>query len=63
MAVINVGDVVQLKSGGPKMVAKNSANAGDYVTCEWFDGKQVKQRDFTPELLIKVDSAEGDVPS
>ena len=49
---LKVGDVVQLKSGGPSMTI---ANIGDYTSsgggkegayCVWFDGKEKKSAVF-----------------
>lgn len=52
-----VGDVVQLKSGSPKMTA---IKVGDNlkheptVWCDWFDGTDKKHGTFPPEALDKV---------
>jgi uncharacterized protein YodC (DUF2158 family) len=51
---ISVGDVVQLKSGGPKMTVEVCDKYGP-ATCAWFDsaGKHNKQ-DFVAVTLCKV---------
>lgn len=36
------GDVVRLKSGGPKMTVVNTPN-GNLVECMWFDSKNERQ--------------------
>lgn len=45
------GDVVKLKSGGPKMTVAKIDNDGS-VDCEWFDEKNIPQvRAFTATSL------------
>lgn len=54
----SAGDVVVLKSGGPKMTVKGAGdNAyGRYVvTCNWFIEGVLKQDTFSPEVLKKAD--------
>ena len=47
------GEVVQLKSGGPKMTVENIAHGK--VFCQWFDENNNLQRNmFAPESLEKV---------
>lgn len=46
------GDVVQLKSGGPKMTVKWVQEGEAY--CEWFDNKETKGHAFDPRQLEKV---------
>lgn len=51
----NVGDIVQLKSGGPKMtVEKIGAESYDrsQVYCTWFSGSKHAQNDFNPDTLV-----------
>jgi uncharacterized protein YodC (DUF2158 family) len=48
-----VGDVVQLKSGGPQMTVKFLD--GDDVICMWFDGKRTLDERFPAETLAKYD--------
>jgi uncharacterized protein YodC (DUF2158 family) len=48
-----VGEVVQLKSGGPKMTVQNIQ--GNEVWCTWFDEQKKPQRHwFAPEMLEKA---------
>jgi uncharacterized protein YodC (DUF2158 family) len=60
MDEIKVGDVVQLKSGGPDMTVED---VGDYtmttgltdgVKCTWFDGKKTATQVFGRQSLVKV---------
>lgn len=46
------GDVVQLKSGGPKMTVKSTAEG--HAWCEWFDGSSPMLRKFAMVTLLKV---------
>jgi uncharacterized protein YodC (DUF2158 family) len=47
------GDVVQLKSGGPKMTVTEIElfNGKPVVYCSWFVGTKQEKSDFTPEAL------------
>lgn len=47
------GDVVMLKSGGPKMTvfALNAGISGDEVRCHWFVDGVVKSGNFKQEQL------------
>jgi uncharacterized protein YodC (DUF2158 family) len=57
-----VGDVVQLKSGGPKMTI---AEIGDFgmgygdsetkARCLWFEGTKQREALFVPQTLSKVE--------
>ena len=59
----NVGDVVQLKSGGPLMTVNGTGDdsmTGEFkVYCTWFDqkGKQT-QSTFVPDVLNREDSGD-----
>ena len=49
-----IGDVVQLKSGGPQMTIKDigAYETGDkYVKCVWFVGTETSWENFSPEVL------------
>jgi uncharacterized protein YodC (DUF2158 family) len=56
-----VGDIVKLKSGGPKMTIEKfgtvNSNNADGIHCVWFDNvqgdEQLKSGKFIPETLIK----------
>ena len=47
------GDVVSLKSGGPKMtvVELGQQNSKLVVRCDWFAGTEVKHGTFPPDSL------------
>jgi uncharacterized protein YodC (DUF2158 family) len=55
------GDIVQLKSGGPKMTVRFydqnfGGSESDDVLCEWFDAKaELKYAKFNQESLNLVD--------
>lgn len=49
MNQFNVGDVVQLNSGGPKMTVTELA--GDQVWCMWFEGPKQQQAIFAVNAL------------
>jgi uncharacterized protein YodC (DUF2158 family) len=49
-----VGDVVQLRSGGPKMTIKNQVNSIDWHV-EWFSGNQLNTGTFNSNSLVPVD--------
>lgn len=54
-----VGDVVQLKSGGPKMTIEDIGNysfAGTEIKakCVWFEGTKQKEGVFAPATLMKA---------
>src|SRR5678809_1085751 len=41
-----VGDLVQLKSGGPAMTVYEVSRSGLHVKCQWFDGAKLEEGDF-----------------
>ena len=52
-----VGDVVQLKSGGPKMTVTQVGNHeiyGPTVWCAWFVGTKKENDTFPPGSLAKA---------
>jgi uncharacterized protein YodC (DUF2158 family) len=53
---IKAGDVVQLKSGGPKMTVSQTGNLAmtkkPAVWCDWFEGTKKISSTFAPETLI-----------
>jgi uncharacterized protein YodC (DUF2158 family) len=44
-----VGQIVQLKSGGPKMTVQ--AVSADSVTCSWFDKASLRDGTFKADML------------
>lgn len=47
-----IGDVVQLKSGGPLMTVVDDGYAAGAVLCYWFVGlESVSEKIFRPEAL------------
>lgn len=49
-----VGDIVQLKSGGPKMTVTDDESVGGFVRCSWFAGAKLNHGAFTPDALLLV---------
>jgi uncharacterized protein YodC (DUF2158 family) len=49
------GDVVELKSGGPKMTVSQAGKAAisgrPMILCDWFDGQKKMRDSFPPESL------------
>lgn len=51
----NVGDIVELKSGGPRMTVKSlPTEAGSQYTCQWFAGKKLEQGHFPEDSIQAV---------
>jgi uncharacterized protein YodC (DUF2158 family) len=52
------GDVVQLKSGGPKMTVTTVTKRGgrELVICSWFDGAKQTSGTFAQEALQTANS-------
>jgi uncharacterized protein YodC (DUF2158 family) len=51
-----VGDVVQLKSGGPNMTISGFYNQNENsMTCTWFCSCEIRISNFPPEALIKIE--------
>lgn len=51
MASFKVGDIVQLKSGGPQMTVADANLATGEVQCKWFTGGKLNVGYFPPEAL------------
>lgn len=45
------GDIVQLKSGGPKMTIEDDKVYGGNVTVVWFAGSKMETKNVDPESL------------
>ncbi|MEG3156306.1 YodC family protein [Lysobacter zhanggongensis] len=54
-AAFSVGDIVQLKSGGPEMTVQTAPdNAYGSYKCQWFAGKKLEAGHFPPDSLRSV---------
>lgn len=56
---LKVGDVVQLKSGGPKMTIEGIGKYGlggskEQAKCTWFAGAERQSSVFDIEALVKI---------
>ena len=63
MGKFNEGDVVQLKSGGPKMTVKTIRDDeddfyGGDVYCQWFSGSKLQDGYFKPHSLDKEEETD-----
>ena len=53
MAKFKEGEIVKLKSGGPKMTVQDFFD--DSCRCQWFTGSELGEGIFIQESLIKVE--------
>jgi len=62
MARFEVGDVVQLRSGGPTMTVQEVMEIGGHVRCQWFVEGELRSGIFHPRSLHGVawDEEEGE---
>ena len=51
MEDFEIGHVVQLRSGGPKMTV-HSLISDEEVHCQWFEGQEIHEENF-PKVLVK----------
>ena len=53
------GDVVQLKSGGPKMTIQDISEHedGNVLYCKWFIGKELGEGHFESVSLVKAEES------
>ncbi|HYF47871.1 MAG TPA: DUF2158 domain-containing protein [Planctomycetota bacterium] len=51
MAVFKEGDLVQLKSGGPKMTVVLDQGGGTLI-CKWFVGGKLNSGQFSADSLV-----------
>jgi uncharacterized protein YodC (DUF2158 family) len=58
-----VGDIVQLKSGGPKMTVKDPTAINGNVHCQWFAGSKLHFGHFSKGSLVKVEEDKSDKPA
>lgn len=56
-----VGDLVQLKSGGPVMTVKTVSSPEGSYTCQWFAGKKLEFGHFPGESLkdAKIEASQA----
>ncbi len=56
----SIGDIVQLKSGGPKMTIKKVTEGFDEepIQCQWFSGSKLQNGWFRPESIMRVDESD-----
>jgi len=56
MEELEVGDIVQLKSGGPKMTVDEVERGGDpdRILCRWFAGSKHEHGAFKKQTLTKI---------
>lgn len=48
------GDIVRLKSGGPKMTVEELNILTSKIDCHWFGGAKLQRGSFAPEQLEHV---------
>ncbi|MCX4170686.1 MULTISPECIES: YodC family protein [Paraburkholderia] len=54
-----IGDIVQLKSGGPEMTVNDIPREySDYYICQWFAGKKLESGNFNAASLKLVSDTE-----
>lgn len=65
MTTWKIGDLVRLKSGGPKMTVNAiQGRTGNIIVCTWFVGTDFKEAEFSPDALEKwQDTGSSDQPS
>jgi uncharacterized protein YodC (DUF2158 family) len=49
------GDIVRLKSGGPKMTVSDVTSRG-FINCEWFEGEKLNCARFSPSSINIAES-------
>jgi uncharacterized protein YodC (DUF2158 family) len=55
-----VGDIVQLKSGGPEMTVERVSSAGKNVYwCQWFAGRKLESGQFPADSLKPVQPSQS----
>lgn len=55
-----VGDVVQSKLGGPKMIVEKID--GEFITCYWFDGSKKMENTYSSATLTKYSGVQSMQP-
>ncbi len=52
-----VGDIVKLKSGGPKMTVSELYEDTNTVACRWFAGAKAERANFSKQTLVHDEEA------
>jgi uncharacterized protein YodC (DUF2158 family) len=58
MTDYKVGDIVQLKSGGPKMTINGNKDSNGRFYCSWFAGSKLEAGVFGAGMLNAVNNQE-----
>jgi uncharacterized protein YodC (DUF2158 family) len=53
-----VGDIVQLKSGGPDMTVQEDGYPAGNIWCQWFGGRKLERGEFPEDSLVPAATAE-----
>jgi len=56
--MFEIGSIVKLKSGGPKMTITGHLSAENSVSCTWFSSDKIVRDQFPAESLILVELKE-----
>ncbi len=59
MAEFKKGDIVELKSGSPKMTVLNINETG-WIRCQWFSGSKLQEGVFKSPSLIHVEESDDE---
>lgn len=59
MAQFKVGDVVELKSGGPAMTVEGIDPGTGRVVCKWFVKNEERTGQFLPDTLAPCEPGPG----
>jgi len=51
---LKVGDIVQLKSGGPKMTVTSGLLSSQTHECSWFENTELKHGKFPPDAVVVI---------
>lgn len=67
MGEFKIGEIVQLKSGGPKMTVSDTAplaalHKPNYIQCQWFAGSKLESGNFHKDSLVKVTEEKKEKP-
>lgn len=61
-AKYKIGDIVQLKSGGPGMTVESIRDRDGKIYCQWFAGNKLESGVFDPEAIgleVELDPLKG----